>query len=759
MKEPIRSHDAPSLPGTERSPATDAHTLTGILDRRVYESEETGFMVARLRPEGGGDPVIVVGDLASAQPGETLKLTGYWEEHPRFGRQFRAETFEVLVPTSEEGLREYLGSGLFSGIGREYAARIVRAFGRDALRVIEETPERLREVPGIGPKRARQISESYQAQRNRRGELLFLFRLGIGQALARRLLARYGGAVARVIQENPYRLAREVEGIGYLTADRIATKLGMAPGAPQRLRGALLYALQLAAEDGHLFLPAGELVAAAAKISGQSEDQARAALGQGVAEGEVVAEGEACYLPELRDAEVECAEGLVRLLETPKAMFPIDADNALRWMERATGTTYSPEQREALKLGLTAPALIITGGPGTGKTTILKGLLSALERKGISFLLASPTGRAARRMEEATGYPARTVHRLLEYSPAKQAFTRDASNPLVTEVLVIDEASMLDILLFRALLRALPASARLILVGDTDQLPSVGPGNVLADLLRSGRVPTIRLRAVFRQAEESGIIRAAHQINQGHVPTFNSTDCVLIEREDPEEALETVIEVVARRLPRRFGWDPIRDIQVLSPVRRGPCGVDRLNEALGRALRSVAAVPAVSLGGFSPGDKVMQTRNDYTRDVCNGDIGVIRTVDPKTGELEVAFDDGRVVLYDQDSLDQLTPAWCATVHKSQGSEYPVVVLTLLTQHYMMLQRNVLYTALTRAERMVIVVGSRKAVIRAVRSATAIQRNTLLADRLRGQMNVTGSGVAARFRVSPEKNTGSAGGEV
>ena len=692
-------------------------------------------MVARLRPEGGGDPVIVVGDLASAQPGETLKLTGSWEEHPRFGRQFRAEAFEVLVPSSEEGLREYLASGLFSGIGREYADRIVRTFGRDALRVIEETPERLRKVPGIGLKRARQISESFRAQQKRRGELLFLFRLGIGQALARRLLARYGGAVARVIQEDPYRLAREVEGIGYLTADRIAAKLGMAPDAPERLRGALYYALQTATEDGHLFLPAGELIAAAAKICGLPEEQLRSALDRCVAEGVLTAEGEACFLPELWEAETDCAALIQRLLGTPKAVPQMDVENALRWMERITGAAYSPEQREALKLGLTAPALIVTGGPGTGKTTILKGLLSALEHKGIHFLLASPTGRAARRMEEATGYPARTVHRLLEFSPVRRAFTRDESNPLVTEVMVVDEASMLDISLFRALLRALPSATRLILVGDVDQLPSVGPGNVLADLLASGRVPAVRLRTVFRQAEQSGIVRAAHQINLGHVPAFNSTDCVLIEREDPEETVETVIEVVARRLPKRFGLDPVRDIQVLAPVRRGPCGVDRLNEVLGEALHGTPRALVPSLGGFIPGDKVMQTRNDYTRDVCNGDIGTVRTVDPETGEMEVVFEDGYAVLYDRDSLNELTPAWCATVHKSQGSEYPVVVLVLLPQHYMMLQRNVLYTALTRARKMAVIIGSRKAVIRAVRTAKAVHRNTMLAERLK-QLEIT-----------------------
>lgn len=713
----------PPLPAGE-------YTLTGILDKRLYESEETGFIVARLLPEAGGEPVVVVGDLISAQPGETLKLSGSWQEHPRFGLQFRVEALEVLVPTSEDGLREYLASGLFSGIGREYADRIVRTFGRDALRVIEETPQRLQEVPGIGPKRARIISENYRTQIKRRNEQLFLFRLGIGQALARRLLARYGPAVTRVIQEDPYRLAREVAGIGFLTADRIAGKLGMAPDVPERLRGALCYSLKIAADDGHLFLPESELVSAAAKICGQPESRMRTALEQSVAEGMLIADGEACYLPELWQAEASGAELMHRLLVTLKTVFPIDVENALRWMERITGAAYSAEQREALKLGLTAPALIITGGPGTGKTTILKGLLSALERKGVPFLLASPTGRAARRLQEATGYPARTVHRLLEYSPVTQAFTRDESNPLMTEVMVVDEASMLDMLLFRALLRALPPAARLILVGDVDQLPSVGPGNVLTDLLACSRVPTVRLRTVFRQAEESGIVRAAHQINQGHIPSFNHTDCILIEREEPDQAVTTVIEVVARRLPGRFGLDPVRDIQVLAPVRKGSCGVDRLNEVLGEALYGTSRAEAPSLGGFIRGDKVMQIRNDYTRDVCNGDIGTVRTVDPETGELEVVFEDGQVVLYDRDSLYELTPAWCATVHKSQGSEYPVVVLVLLPQHYMMLQRNVLYTALTRARKMAVIIGSRRAIIRAVRTDRTVRRNSRLAERLR-----------------------------
>ncbi|HPU97966.1 MAG TPA: ATP-dependent RecD-like DNA helicase, partial [Candidatus Hydrogenedentes bacterium] len=697
---------------------------------RVYENQDTGFMVARLRPEAGGDPVMVVRDLASAQPGETLRLTGQWEDHPRFGRQFRVESFEVLVPTTEEGLREYLASGLFSGIGKEYADRIVKTFGRDALRIIEESPELLRKVPGIGPKRAKQIRDSFLAQQNRRSELLFLFRMGIGHALARRLLKHYGSATVRVIQENPYRLAREVDGVGYLTADRIARSLGIAADAPQRLQGALLYALQLAAEDGHLFLPEDALLAETEEICGQAKEKIQCVLRQCFEEGTILNEGGACYLPELHEAEVDCAEKMYRLLKEPKTLPEIHVENALKWAERAVGAAYSPEQREAFKLGLISPALIITGGPGTGKTTLLKGLLAAMEKKGVSFLLASPTGRAARRMEEATGYPARTVHRLLEYSPIRREFTRNESNPLAADVMVVDEASMLDVMLFRSLLRALPAASRLILVGDVDQLPSVGPGNVLGDLLNSGVIPAVHLKTVFRQAEESGIIRAAHAINQGRMPVFNSIDCVLIERPDPEDAVKTVVEVVTRRLPRRFGFDPVRDIQVLAPVKRGACGVDRLNEALGYALGREKSDPAGISSGFRPGDKVMQIRNDYNRDVCNGDIGVVRTVDAETGEIEVVFEDGRVALYDPESIHELTPAWCVTVHKSQGSEYPVVVLVLLPAHYLILQRNVLYTALTRAGRMAVVIGTRKAVAQAVRSARSTTRNTLLAERIR-----------------------------
>lgn len=708
-----------------------AVTVEGVVERIVYENPDSGFLVGRLREEGNPHLVTFVGSMLAVSAGESVRLRGSWIEDRKFGRQLQVTSFEVLVPSSVEGIEKYLGSGLINGIGPHYAKKLVQAFGAETLRVIDEQPQRLKAVPGIGHKRAAQIRAAWESQKAVQAIMIFLQGHGVRPTQAARIYQTYGDKALAVLRSNPYQLAEDIPGIGFHGADEIARRMGMDPDAPQRMEAGLRHALLSALERGHVYLQAEDLKANAGELLGVPASTLAEPLNRLLERSGLVRENDAILLPVAREAEAGSAALLKRLLGAPHDMPEINLDNALKWVEREQGIELSPGQREAIRRGCLDKVLIITGGPGTGKTTIIRGLLAILERKGLSFLLAAPTGRAAKRMEEATGRPAMTVHRLLEFSPKRGGFVRNESNPLATDLLIVDEASMIDVYLMHAILKALPPFARLVLVGDVDQLPSVGPGNVLMDLIASGAVPVARLDTVFRQAEESGIVRNAHRINRGEMPEFNDRDFFLIKRDKPEEALATIVELVARRLPERLGLDPFREVQVLCPMRRGEVGTVRLNEALQRALNSEGK--PIGGRGLRLGDKLMQTRNNYELEVFNGDMGILCADDPQGEEIELLFDDGRKVIYPYKNLEELTLAYAVTVHKSQGSEYPTVILPVLTQHYVMLQRNVLYTAVTRGKQRVILVGEPKAIALAARNNRTTKRNTLLAERLRNTL--------------------------
>ncbi len=713
---------------SEQTAMNTSATVEGVVDRIVYENPDTGFFVGRLAVDTQTLPVTFVGDLMAISPGETVRLTGHWVEDKKFGRQFRVNACETLLPTSIQGIERYLGSGIIPGIGPKYAKRLVNTFGLETLKVIAEQPERLRSVPGIGRKRAQQIRQAWDSHRNIQSIMLFLQSHDISPKQAVRIYKQYGDSAVAQLRANPYVLARDIAGIGFQGADRIARQLGIAPDAPERMKAGVLHALNTAAAQGHVYLTGTHLKKAAVDLLQIPEAALPEILADMAQCREVILEEGAWFLPAMYGAETGCATHLKRLLRAPLEQVSINIDNALRWVEKRVGLTLSPEQRDAIREGVHAKIMVITGGPGTGKTTVINSLLAILEKKGLSFLLAAPTGRAAKRMEAATGCEATTIHRLLEFSPKTSAFQRNDTNPIKTDLLVLDETSMLDIQLAHALFRALEPGTRLILVGDVDQLPSVGPGNVLLDIIASGVTPMVRLKTVFRQAAQSGIIANAHRINRGEMPLFNEEDFFLIDRAEPQKALETIVEVVSKRLPARFGVHPLRDIQTLAPMRRGQAGVDAINQALKAAINPKGAL--VPRHTFGLGDKVMQTKNNYELDVYNGDLGIISLIDDDAGELEVCFDDERRVLYPLDAIDNLVPAYCATVHKSQGSEYPAVVLSFLPQHYMMLQRNVLYTAITRGKQLVVIVGTAKAVAMAVHNSRIMERNSRLADRLR-----------------------------
>lgn len=710
------------LPG-----APPVETLEGVVDRIVFESPDSGFLVARLQVKGMVDLQTIVGSGLPITPGETVRVRGQWIDDKRFGRQLRVESYETLLPNSVEGIERYLGSGLIDGIGPSYARRLVDAFGAETLRVIDEQPERLRGVPGIGPKRATQIREAWVRQRSIQSVMIFLQSHGVTPGLAGKIYRRYGDTAVAVLRANPYRLADEISGLSFGGADVLARKLGIAQDAPERVRAGLLHTLRQASYAGHVFLPRAVLREEARNLLDVPFDAIDAGLQALALSSEAVQEGDAWYLAGLYQAESTAASLLKQLIATPHEAITVQLDKALAWAEAHFKIALAEGQRAAIATGIHAKVMVITGGPGTGKTTVINSLLAILEKKAQSFLLAAPTGRAAKRMEAATGREAQTLHRLLEFSPKTGGFVRDESNPLDTDLIVVDEASMIDANLLCALLRAVPAFTRLILVGDVDQLPSVGAGNVLLDIIASGVLPVVRLETVFRQAGESGIVFNAHRINAGEYPAFNNTDFFLIERHEPARAVETIVELVSQRMPAKFGLDPFLDIQVLSPMRRGEAGVVHLNEAL-QAVLNPDGTP-LPRGGLRLGDKVMQLRNDYELEVFNGDVGRITHADADAQELQVTFEDGRVVIYPYDELESLALAYACTVHKSQGSEYAAVVIPFLPQHYMMLQRNVLYTAVTRGKRLVILVGEGKAVAMAIKNNRIAQRHTHFSDRL------------------------------
>lgn len=720
-----------------QGPAT-GEVLAGSVERVTFHSDESGFCVLRVKARGHRDLVTTVGHAAMISAGEWITATGDWVNDRNHGLQFKARFLKTSEPSSLDGIERYLGSGMIRGIGPVYAKRLVKQFGKDVFDVIETNPERLREVTGIGPTRAAKITGAWAEQKVIREIMVFLHSNGVGTARAVRIYKTYGADAVQVMTENPYRLAKDIRGIGFRTADTIAQRLGIEKTAMVRIRAGISFALTEAMGNGHCGLPANDLKSLAADLLEVEPALIQTALALELEEGAVVADtvGDApcIFLGGLYQAEKAIAERLWALQGGRLPWESIDPDKALPWIEKRTGLTLALSQREAVSLALRAKVTVITGGPGVGKTTIVNVILRILAAKGVKLLLCAPTGRAAKRMTEATGMEARTIHRLLEFDPKAFGFKRNEDNPLDCELLVVDESSMVDVMLMQSLTKALPKSAALLIVGDIDQLPSVGPGQVLADIIKSGAVPVVRLIEVFRQAAQSRIITSAHQINRGVIPDLGrvdgESDFYFMAAADPEQAVPRIIELVGKHIPRKFGLDPIRDVQVLCPMNRGGVGARSLNIALQAALNPNPAAKVERFGWtFAPGDKVMQIENDYEKDVFNGDIGYVEAVDLDEGELVVDFD-GRAVSYMFGELDTLVPAYAATIHKSQGSEYPAVVIPVMTQHYTMLQRNLIYTGITRGKKLVVLVGQAKAVAIAVKNVSSRKRWSKLDEWLR-----------------------------
>nr|WP_246404449.1 ATP-dependent RecD-like DNA helicase [Nocardiopsis algeriensis] len=721
------------------------------MERITYANEDTGYTVARVDTgRGGSDLLTVVGSLMGVQPGEALRMQGRWGSHPQYGRQFHVDDYTTVLPATVQGIRRYLGSGLIKGIGPKMAERIVEHFGTDALDVIEDEPERLIEVPGLGPKRTRLIADAWEEQKAIKEVMVFLQGVGVSTSLAVRIYKKYGDASVEVVQKEPYRLATDVWGIGFKTADTIAQAVGIPHDSPQRVMAGIQFTLSESTGDGHCYLPEEKLISAAVKILGVEaglviECLSRLVEEEGVVREEVPGpEGEpvrSVYLLPFHRAEIGAAAGLLTLLNCPQdrlsAFSGVDWEVALGWLRERTGTDLAEEQRRAVVQALTEKVSVLTGGPGCGKSFTVASIVTLAAAKRANIVLAAPTGRAAKRMTELTGHEARTVHRLLELRPGGDA-AYDRDNPLDCDLLVVDEASMLDLVLANKLVKAVPPGAHLVFVGDVDQLPSVGAGQVLRDLLAEGSpVPSVRLTQVFRQAQESGVVTNAHRVNRGEPPQFQGMrDFFLFPCEETEDAAAMTVDVVARRIPRTFGLDPRRDVQVLTPMKGGAAGAANLNTELQAAVTPAGdGVPERRFGSrvFRVGDKVTQIRNNYEKGengVFNGTLGVVTAIDPVAQEVSVRTDEDEEVSYDFAELDELAHAYAITVHRSQGSEYPAVVVPVTTSAWMMLQRNLLYTAITRAKRLVVLVGSRRALAQAVRNASSGYRHTALAHRLR-----------------------------
>ena len=720
---------------------SDREVLAGLVERVTYQNAENGFCVIRVKARSHRDLVTVVGHAATIAAGEWITASGDWINDRTHGQQFKALFLKTSEPTSVEGIEKYLASGMIRGIGPAYAKKLLRAFGEKVFEVIETQAGRLREVAGIGPVRAARIVAAWAEQKAVREIMVFLHSHGVGTARAVRIFKTYGADAIQVMTENPYRLARDIRGIGFKTADAIAMKLGIEKTAMVRVRAGICYALTEAMDEGHCGLPTDELLPLAEKLLEVPKELVRTALDLELQEGTVIADrvGETpcVFLAGLHRAERTIAERLMRLANGTLPWTWIDPVKALPWVEQRIGIALAESQVAAIRLALMSKVLVMTGGPGVGKTTIVNAILRILAAKEVRLLLCAPTGRAAKRMKEATGLEAKTIHRLLEVDPKGGGFKRGEDNPLDCDLLVVDETSMVDVMLMQALMKALPDKAALLLVGDIDQLPSVGPGQVLADVMSSGAVSVVRLTEVFRQAAQSRIITSAHRINQGTIPDLGppeaESDFYFVQADDPESAVSRIIELVKTRIPRRFGLDPIRDIQVLCPMNRGGVGARSLNIELQAALNPAGDRKVERFGWtFAPGDKIMQIENDYEKEVYNGDIGFVTAVEPDEGELTASFDD-RTVSYSFGELDTLVPAYAATIHKSQGSEYPAVVIPVMTQHYAMLQRNLLYTGVTRGKRLVVLVGQKKAVAIAVRNVSGRRRWSKLAEWLRGEV--------------------------
>ncbi len=721
--------------------------LTGSVERVTFHSDDTGFCVLRIKARGHRDLITVVGTAPTITPGEFIECQGGWITDRNYGLQFKATHLHVVPPSTLAGIEKYLGSGMVKGIGPHFAKKLVGAFGEEVFAVIEHTPERLTELAGIGPKRKQRVAEAWAEQKVIRQIMVFLHSNGVGTARAVRIYKTYGDDAITKVQQNPYRLALDIHGIGFKTADTLAQKLGIPRDAMIRAQAGTRHVLQEFASNGHCAVNQAELIDTASTLLEIPSATIERALDLECQEENVIADtiaGQPClFLTPLYRAEVSVATHLHRLLDGKQLPWgQLDVATVIPWVEQQTARRLSPSQWDAVATVLTTKVTVLTGGPGVGKTTIVMSILRALRAKKVRVVLCAPTGRAAKRLAESTGMEAKTMHRLLAFDPKTHGFTYGQTNQLAADFVVVDETSMVDVVLMHQLLRAIPDHAAVLLVGDVDQLPSVGPGSVLADIIASSRVPTVTLTEIFRQAATSQIIVNAHRINQGKMPQeaqqhAEERDFYVIPAETPEDIQDKLLRVVTERIPQRFGLHPIRDIQVLTPMNRGSLGVRALNAVLQQALNPDAQPRVTRFGWtYAPGDKVIQTVNNYDKDVFNGDIGHVTQVDPEEGIITLDFD-GRPVTYELSELDEVALAYTATVHKSQGSEYPAVVIPLATQHYLMLERNLLYTGVTRGKKLVVLIGQPRALAIAVRTLKSMRRLTNLTARLRQESTPLG----------------------
>lgn len=702
--------------------------LRCVVERITYQNPENGYSVMRVKVKGYDELVTLVGNLLEVPAGSVLLCEGDWKVDKRYGSQFVAQTWEEVMPATLYGIEKYLGSGLVKGIGPKFAQLIVSRFGLDTIEIIETDIKRLYEVPGIGQKRVEKIAESWEKQKDIKNVMLFLQGYGVSTAYAAKIYRQYGKESIDTVKTNPYKLADDIWGIGFKTADTIASKMGYEKNDLRRLKSGVTYTLSHMAEEGNVYAEEEQLVKSAIELLDADEAPVRQAISEMLQSEDLIADAEAIYMPPFYYAEVGTANRLNKLLDCVEgSLFNIIPDISV--ISKQTGVEYDEVQAEAIREAVSSKVMVLTGGPGTGKTTTTQGIIAALKAMGLRILLAAPTGRAAKRMSEATGMEAKTIHRLLEYNP-KDGYKRNDDNPLEGDALIVDECSMIDLLLMNNLMKAIPAGMRLVLVGDIDQLPSVGAGNVLRDIIDSKRIPVIRLTRIFRQAQESRIVMSAHAINKGVFPDTSNgknTDFFFIQQEDPEQAVDTIVKLVKERLPNAYKR-PTSDIQVLTPMQRGVVGAANLNMALQTVLNPGQVSLNRSGYSFRQGDRVMQLRNNYDKEVFNGDLGYIERVDMEDRTLFVCFD-GRTVEYDVSELDELTLAYATTIHKSQGSEYPIVVMPVLMTHYVMLQRNLIYTGITRAKKICVLVGTKKALSFAIRNLSVLKRNTKLKERL------------------------------
>ena len=722
-------------------------TLNGQIERITFANEENGFTIAKVKVPGRRDLVTVVGVLMSPMPGEILDMKGEWSSHPQFGKQFKVAEYRTKVPATVYGIRKYLGSGLIKGLGPVMASRIVDRFEKTTLDIIENDIQRLAEVEGIGKKRIAMISKAWDEQQEIREVMLFLQSHGVSTGYAAKIFKQYGNRSIAVVKQNPYRLAADIFGIGFVTADQIAAKLGIAKNAGMRVEAGILYVLYQLADEGNVYFPYEPLISKSCKILEVEREPVIIALGKLTVDQVIVMEdindhpddlrenNRAVFLAKFHRCETGVAECIKTLVKAPKSVRDLDSRKAIDWVQGQLAITLADKQVRAVRCAVENKAMIITGGPGTGKTTIINAVLKIFAKLKTKIMLAAPTGRAAKRMSETSGFEAKTIHRLLEFSFQKGGFQRNEDNPLDCDVLIVDEASMIDLILMYHLLKAIPKFATVILVGDVNQLPSVGAGNILKDLIASSAVPVVALDKIFRQAQTSRIIVNAHKINEGIVPFLGpansddpQNDFYFIEQDDPEKILDIILELARVRIPQRFGFDPVNEIQVLTPMHRGVVGSGNLNQKLQAALNPGEEGIVRGERTHRVNDKVMQIRNNYDKDVFNGDIGRITAIEWEDKEVRINFD-GREVVYEFSDLDEIVPAYAVSVHKSQGSEYAAVIIPVVTQHYILLQRNLIYTAVTRGKKLVVMVGSRKAMAIAVSNDKTQKRYTRLCYRL------------------------------